>query len=112
MRRRGISKRFGWLAAALLAWALGAPAAALAADQEGVVLEVQLQDGSFAVKGDDGASPPTIFRTDAKTRIRFEDKVVPFANLVPGDRVSVHYREQEVGPLATAIEIHRLRRAR
>jgi len=112
MRAKGAAGRLAWLAAGLVAWALGAPGAALAMDREGVVLEVQVPDGSFAVKGEDGAPPVTIFRTDAKTRITFERKVVPFANLVPGDRVSVRYRDQEMGPLATAVEIHRLRPAR
>lgn len=112
MRTQGVAGRLAWLAAGLLAGALGAPWAALAADREGVVVAVRAQDRSFAVQADHGAPPVTTFRTDAKTRITFERKVVPFANLVPGDRVSVRYRDQEPGPLATAVEIHRLRPAR
>jgi hypothetical protein len=118
MRCTGVTGRVGrggpTMAAVLLAWAIAAPGIALAAKWEGEVVEVQAQDQSFAVREGSGAgikAPIKIFRTDPDTRITFETKVVPFGNLVPGDQVSVHYRNQDPGPLATAVEIHRLHKA-
>lgn len=111
MHLRGCFRGSAWLAAVLLAGVLGAPAAAAAADREGEVVEVQLRQKTFTVAGGGGASLVT-FRTDAGTRITFERKVVPFGNLVPGDRVSVRYRDQDLGPVATAVQIHRMRSPR
>jgi len=86
---------------------------ARAADRNGVVVAVQPKDQSFQVAGGGGPGAAVVtFRTDAKTRVTFGRKVVPFGNLVPGDRVSVRYREHDLGPVATAVEIHHLKPGR
>ncbi len=107
--RKGYGRVFGRLAAAFAAGALALPAAALAADRDGVVVEVQTKERSFTLEsGNGGHEALTTFRTDPGTRITFGHKVVPFGNLVPGYRVSVRYRDQDLGPIATAVQIHRL----
>jgi hypothetical protein len=110
MRLIGVAGRGVGLAAALLAGVLGMPGAPAAADRDGVVVAVQPREGTFAVgDGNPAGGPVVTFRTDAETRVTFGRKVVPFGNLVPGDRVSVRYRNQDLGPVATAVQIHRLR---
>jgi hypothetical protein len=107
--RKGYGRIFRLLAAALAAGALALPGAALAADRDGVVVEVQTRERSFTLEsGNGGHVALTTFRTDPETRITFGHKIVPFGNLVPGYRVSVHYRDQDLGPIATSVQIHHL----
>lgn len=121
MRLRGESAGRGWpprslgvgLLAGLALMAFTGPGTARAADRDGVVVAVQPRDRSFAVASEGGREATVVtFRTDRDTRVTFGRKVVPFGNLVPGDRVSVRYRDHDLGPVATAVEIHQLKPAR
>lgn len=107
----GSTRRTGAVGALALIWCLvlGAPVAARAADQEGTVVDVRPAEHRFTVRSGDGPKAVfTTFRTDDTTRITFGRKEVPFGNLVAGGRVSVRFVDRDLGPLATAVRIHRL----
>jgi hypothetical protein len=111
--RKGHERLFGLLAAVFAVGALALPGAALAADRNGVVVEVQTKERTFTLESGKGVhAAVTTFQTDPATKITFGKKIVPFGNLVPGYKVSVRYRDRDLGPLATAVEIHHLGPAR
>jgi len=105
--------RAGLLALAgllVLAGSLVAAAPAWAADRNGVIVDVDGRAEAFTVRTTDAARAALeTFRVDRRTRITFENKEVPFGNLVPGGHVTVHYKDDDRGALATAVTIHRLR---
>lgn len=99
------------LGAVLLAGLLAAPAAARAGDVNGVILDVDGKARVITLRGEerDRAVVET-FRIDDGTRITFQSKRVPFGNLVPGGYVSVRYRDNDLGPVATSVTIHHVAR--
>lgn len=101
----------GLLGAALLAGLLALPGAARAGDLNGVILDVDGKGQAFTLRAveRDRAVVET-FRTDGGTRITFQSKRVPFGHLVPGGYVSVRYRDNDLGPVATSVTIHRAAR--
>lgn len=108
---RRVRSGYAWfLGAALLAGLVAAPAAR-AGEVNGVILDVDGKARAFTLRSL-GETPAVIktFRTDDGTRITFQRKSVPFGNLVPGGHVSVRYRNNDLGPVATSVTIHRLAR--
>jgi len=97
--------------AALLAACLALPVLAWAGEGNGVIVDLDGKARTLTVELEarDGPVMET-FRTDADTRISFGSKRVPFENLVPGGHVSVRYRSNDLGPIATAVVIHRFQR--
>jgi hypothetical protein len=97
--------------AAALAGGLWLPGTARAAEEDGVIVDVDGPARAFTVRSAAPERPQVrTFRTTDETRITFGRKRVPFGNLVMGGRVSVRYRPDPLGPIATAVTIHRLKR--
>jgi hypothetical protein len=93
--------------AALLGGLLALPAAAWAGDLNGTILDVDGKAQAFTVETvKENRSVVETFRIDGGTHITFGSKRVPFGNLVPGGYVSVRYRDNDLGPVATAVTIH------
>jgi hypothetical protein len=103
-------RRVHFAGAMLLAGLLAAPAA-WAGDLNGVILDVDGKSQAFTLRSV-GAERPVVetFRIDDGTRITFQSKRVPFGNLVPGGYVSVRYRDNDLGPVATSVTIHHAER--
>jgi hypothetical protein len=96
--------------AVLLAGLLAAPAA-WAGDLNGVILDVDGKSQAFTLRSVGEARPVVeTFRVEDGTHITFQSKRVPFGNLVPGGYVSVRYRDNDLGPVATSVTIHHVER--
>jgi hypothetical protein len=109
--KAGRATRAARIGAVLLGGWLALPALAWAGQETGVVVDVDGTARTLTVEMESGDRPVVEkFRTSADTRITFGSKQVPFENLVPGDHVSVHYKNDDLGPMATAVTIHRLER--
>lgn len=89
------------------AWVL--PGVARAAGEDGVIVEVDDRARAFTVRAAARERPVIrTFRTTDETRITFRRKRVPFGHLVVGGRVSVRFKADPLGPVATAVTIHPL----